>query len=240
MQSLILAIQFLTRIPTPQVRNFKPELLAASARWFPAVGLLISAILLAVIWPASRIDPWFAAWAGLLVWVVVTGGLHLDGLADVADALGAAHRDRERLLAVMKDPHLGSFGVLSLIVQLSGKLVLLMLVARGGYWAALVLIPAWARLGPLFWQTLPSLAPGYGEQFAWALPRRLRWVWLAALIGVSAWLAPALIAAPVLIWLFRRWLMKTLGGMSGDCLGAGIEVVELGLLIIIVCLGALA
>jgi len=44
----------------------------------------------------------------------------------------------------------------------------------------------------------------------------------------------------VLIWLFRRWLMKTLGGMSGDCLGAGIEVVELGLLIIIVCLGALA
>ncbi len=232
MQSLILAIQFLTRIPTPQVKDFSPALLASSARWFPLVGLMLGGLLGGVAWAASRVDPWLAAWVCLLIWVAMTGGLHLDGLADVADALGAAHRDRERLLAVMKDPHLGSFGVLTLIVDLSGKLVLLMLLARHAQWPALLLVPAWARLGPLFWQTLPSLSPGYGEQFGWQLPRRARWFWLAGLLLLSAWLAPGLMLAPAAIWLFRRWLLKSLGGMSGDCLGAGIEVVELGLLLL--------
>ncbi len=233
MQSLILAIQFLTRIPTPQVRDFSPALLAASARWFPLVGLLLGTVLAGICWAATRIDPWLAAWAVMLVWVVITGGLHLDGLADVADALGAAHRDRERLLAVMKDPHLGSFGVLTLIVHLAGKLVLLMLLARSGHGPALVLIPAWARLGPLFWQTLPSLSPGYGEQFGWQLPRRARLLWLIGLLALSAWFSPFLLLAPAVIWLFRRWLLKTLGGMSGDCLGAGVEVVELTLLLLV-------
>lgn len=232
MQSLILAIQFLTRIPTPQVRNFSPALLAGSARWFPLVGLLLGGLLAGVAWAAARIDPWLAAWVAMLVWVAITGGLHLDGLADVADALGAAHRDRERLLAVMKDPHLGSFGVLTLIVALAGKLVLLMLLARSGHWPVLVLIPAWARLGPLFWQTLPSLSSGYGEQFGWQLPRYARLLWLIGLLILSAWLSPILLLAPVVIWLFRRWLLRTLGGMSGDCLGAGVEVVELTLLLL--------
>lgn len=232
MQSLILAIQFLTRIPTPQVRNFSPALLAGSARWFPLVGLLLGGLLAGVAWAAAQVDPWLAAWVAMLVWVAITGGLHLDGLADVADALGAAHRDRERLLAVMKDPHLGSFGVLTLIVTLAGKLVLLMLLARGGHWLALVLIPAWARLGPLFWQTLPSLSPGYGEQFGWQLPRRARWIWLLLLLAFSAWMQPLFLLAPLAIWLFRRWLQKALGGMNGDCLGAGIEVMELGLLLL--------
>ena len=231
MQSLILAFQFLTRLPMPQVRDFTPARLATSVRWFPFVGLVIGGVLLALVWLASRIDPWLAAWFGLLGWIVVTGGLHLDGLADVADALGAAHRDRERLLAVLKDPHLGTFGVLTLIVQLSGKLVLLELVVRNSHWAALVLIPAWARLGILFWQTLPPLAPGYGARMSESVPKRARALWLALLAVLSLFVAPPLLAAPLVIWLYRRWLLKKLGGMTGDCLGAGVEVVELALLI---------
>lgn len=233
MKTLILAIQFMTRIPTPQVRDFRPEMLVACARWFPLVGLLIGGALLAAVWPASRVDPWLAAWAGVLVWALVTGGLHLDGLADVADALGAAHRDRERLMIAMKDPHLGSFGVLTLILHLAGKGVLLMLLVRGSHWAALLLIPAWARLGVLYWQTLPALVPGMGEQFSWALPRRARLGWLVLLLAASAWLVPVLLLAPLAIWLYRRWLLRTLGGMSGDCLGAGVEVVELALLLLV-------
>ena len=122
MQKFILAVQFLTRLPTPQLREFRPEWLADAARWFPLVGLLLGGLLLAPIWPASLVDPWLAAWAGLLGWALLTGGLHLDGLADLADALGAAHRNRERFLAVLKDPHLGSFGVLTLILHLAGKI----------------------------------------------------------------------------------------------------------------------
>lgn len=231
MKTLILAIQFMTRLPTPQVRDFKPEMLVACARWFPLVGMLIGAALLAAVWPASQIDPWLAAWLGALMWVLITGGLHLDGLADVADALGAAHRDRERLMAAMKDPHLGSFGVLTLIMHLAGKLVLLMLLVRSAHWPTLLLIPAWARLGVMYWQTLPALVPGMGEQFSWALPRLARWLWLAALLAASAYFAPSLLVAPLVIWLYRRWLQQALGGMSGDCLGAGVEITEIALLL---------
>ena len=120
LQHWILAVQFLTRLPTPQIREFKPQMLAASAVWFPLVGLLIGVLLCGLLWPLAQLDVWLAAWFGLLFWLLVTGGLHLDGLADLSDALGASHRDPERLLAVMKDPHLGSFGVLSLCVLLSG------------------------------------------------------------------------------------------------------------------------
>ena len=230
MQSLIFAIQFLTRLPTPQVKDFNMSRLAASARWFPLVGLIIGAVLLAIAWPASCIDPWFAAWAALLGWTVVTGGLHLDGLADVSDALGASHRDKEKLLAVLKDPHLGSFGVLTLIMHLSGKLILLMIVLRGANWAALVLIPAWARLGLLFWQTLPPLASGYGKSFSSDIPKHARWLWLALLVAVSIWLAMPLLIAPFAIWLYRHWLQTRVGGMTGDFLGAGVELVEIVLL----------
>ena len=160
MTRLILAIQFLTRLPTPQVREFRPELLAQSARYFPLVGLLIGGLLLLVVQLFHPDQAWIAAWVGVAFWVWVTGGLHLDGLADVSDALGAAHRDPERLLAVMKDPHLGSFGVLSLLVAVSGKLVLLAQLITQQQWWALLLIPAWARFAVYRWQTLPPLGTG--------------------------------------------------------------------------------
>lgn len=226
-----LAVQFLTRLPTPATPDFQPQLLVESARWFPLVGLLLGALLALPLWLGAQLDPWLLAWLGLLAWAWLTGGLHLDGLADLADGLGAAHRDRARLLAVMKDPHLGSFGVLALILQCSAKLVLLMLLARAQGWAALWLIPAWARLGPLFWQSLPPLAPGLAEAFSWRIPQRARLLWLLALLALSAWLAPALLLAPLLLWAYHTWLRRKLGGVSGDCLGAGIELVESALLL---------
>ena len=90
--------------------------------------------------------PWLAAVLALLVWVWVTGALHIDGLGDVADALGAAHGSPERFLAVLKDPHIGVFGAVAIILQLLLKLVLLAEVMATAHppWA-IVLIPAWAR-----------------------------------------------------------------------------------------------
>lgn len=232
MTHLILAIQFLTRLPTPQAREFRPELLAQSARYFPLVGLLIGGLLLLVVQLFHPDQAWIAAWVAVAFWVWVTGGLHLDGLADVSDALGAAHRDPERLLAVMKDPHLGSFGVLSLLVAVSGKLVLLAQLITQQQWWALLLIPAWARFAVYRWQTLPPLGTGgLAEKFSWSVGRGWFWGWLLVLIGLSAWLCPVLLLTPVLIELYRVWLSSRLGGVSGDCLGAGIEVVELAMLL---------
>ncbi|OHX21530.1 adenosylcobinamide-GDP ribazoletransferase [Chromobacterium sphagni] len=240
MRGLILAVQFLTRLPTPQLADFRPEWLAASARWFPAVGLIIGALLLAAMRLGAQVDPWLAALLALLAWVAITGGLHLDGLADLSDALGAAHRSRERFFEVLKDPHLGSFGVLSLLLAVIAKLVLLMLIARGGSPAwGLLLVPAWARAFAVFWSaTLPALAPGSGERFAW----RKDWAGMAlngaALMALSAWLAPALLLAPLAGLAWRAYLQRKLGGMTGDCLGAGVEVCEIALLGLLLCRAA--
>jgi adenosylcobinamide-GDP ribazoletransferase len=271
MRTLILAIQFLTRLPTPQLKTFDPAWLADAARWFAPVGLLVGAIVWLAVLAGSLVDPWLAALAGLLAWLWVTGGLHIDGLADLADAQGAAHRSRERFLEVLKDPHLGSFGVLSLATQLIVKLVLLMLLVKlslappspdapaayPGYHSGhgdlgaqagitaltglaaalggLVLVPAWARLFTVAWSaSLPSLAAGSGERFAWRPHWPSFWLCTLLLAAASAWLAPVLLLAPLAGLFWWAYLKRKLGGMTGDCLGAGIEVCESLLLLAMV------
>jgi adenosylcobinamide-GDP ribazoletransferase len=233
MRGLILALQFLTRLPTPTLKDYKPEELGRAAIWFPLVGLLLGGLISAAVWLGCRVDPWLGALLGLLAWVGLTGALHLDGLADLADALGAAHRDRERLLAVLADPHLGVFGVTALLLQLVSKLVLLMLLAQAGLFWPLILIPAWARLGPLLWARLPPLKPGLGERFAWNIGLKSVGLWMVLLAAASV-AAPALLVAPLLILAWRAYLLARLGGMTGDALGAGVEWLETGLLLALV------
>jgi adenosylcobinamide-GDP ribazoletransferase len=230
--SFILAVQFLTRLPTPQVTEFEPAALSRASRFFPAVGLIVGTFLALVLWSGSLIDPWLGGVLTLGAWALVTGALHLDGLSDLADALGAAHADEARFHEVMKDPHIGTFGVVSLIVQLAVKLVLLMLIAEQELFWVLIPLCAWARLGPLFWaHYLPVLRPpsneaeGMGERFAWEINPLTPWAW-AVLLLVSAWSAPAFLAAPFILLVWGAYLQIRLKGQTGDSLGAGIEVSE--------------
>ena len=136
MKGLIVALQFLTRLPMPRITVSSDEF-AASMRWFPAAGLVVGAIVAGAAWAGARLDSWTGALLALTAWVLVTGALHLDGLGDVADASGAAHKDKQRLLAVLADPHIGSFGVTAIALQLLAKLVLLHAVIVQGAFLAL-------------------------------------------------------------------------------------------------------
>ncbi len=225
MRGLILAIQFLTRLPVPAVAAFRAEEQARSVAWFPLVGLLVGLLVAGGVWLGMRFDPWLGALLGLAVWVAVTGALHLDGLSDLADALGASHGNPDRMLAVLADPHVGVFGVVALVLQLAAKLVLLMLAARLELYWLLVLVPAWARLGVLWWARLPSIKPGLGERFAWRSSGWIAWAWLAVL-GAPSLACPILLAAPLALLAWRLFLVLRLGGMTGDALGAGVEVTE--------------
>jgi adenosylcobinamide-GDP ribazoletransferase len=232
-RELILAVQFLTRIPTPQVRDFREDDLTRCARWFPLVGVLIGAFVLLPMWLLQE-RPFLAAAFALLAWVWVTGALHLDGLGDVADALGAAHRSPERFLAVLKDPHLGVFGTVAIGMQLLLKFVLLAELAAADALWALLFIPAWARWATLLWsRCLPPLQAGMAERFAWHLGVMPLWGWGLLLIVPGYWL-PALALAPLLAWFGLIYWKRTLGGISGDCLGAGTEVMETALLMAVV------
>ncbi len=225
MRGLILAFQFLTRLPTPAVPDLRPGELARAVAWFPLVGLALGGLVAGAAWLGGRVDPWLGALLGLGAWVGLTGALHLDGLADLADALGASHRDPTRFLAVLADPRLGVFGAVALGLQLLAKLVLLMLAVREGLFWLVWLAPAWARLGVLWWSGLSPLKPGLGERFAWRAPAWVGWAWLV-LLAAAGLAFPPLLAAPLALWAWHGFLRARLGGMSGDALGAGVEVTE--------------
>ena len=204
MRGLILAFGFLTRLPMPGLADFD--------------------------------NHWLAALLVVLVWVGITGALHLDGAADLADALGAAHRDPERFLAVMKDPHTGSFGVVAIAAILITKLVAVAWIiesTRIDLWA-LLLIPAWARLGAVYWsQTLDPLAAGSGESLAWQVPDNMIWIWTILLFAITLFTVSLLfaVAAVITLLLWRFYLKWRFNGMTGDCLGAGIEYCECAMLL---------
>ncbi|RVU05806.1 adenosylcobinamide-GDP ribazoletransferase [Novosphingobium umbonatum] len=233
MKSLILALQFMTRLPLPNIKVSERDF-AAAIRWFPAAGMVVGL----AVWGAFRlgamVEPWLAALLGLVVWVGVTGALHLDGLGDMADALGAAHKDSARIGDVLADPHVGSFAVVAIGVQLLAKLVLLHdLSPDHAVW--LVPIAAAARIGPLVWTlALPPLHQGLGSLFR----DGLRW-WHAGLWGllllVGVYWAPWLVIAFPLMGGWAWFVKRRLGGISGDSHGAGIELGETVLLLALVC-----
>lgn len=233
MKGLLVALQFLTRLPGPRL-TVSAEDFVASMRWFPAVGLVVGGIVAAGALAGARIDGWTGALAALLLWVGVTGALHLDGLGDIADAAGAAHKgmDRAALLQVLADPHVGSFGVTVIACQLAAKLVLLHGLIESGAILPLALVPAAARIGPLLWtRSLPPLHAGLGARFRGSVGWTGIALWVGAVAGAALLVAPVLIAALLLLPLWGLWLHRRIGGISGDGHGAGIEIVESGALL---------
>ncbi len=234
LRGLIVATQFLTRLPTPRLDSSSAHDLSRASVWFPLVGAIIGAFVTATVALAQHQSALLAAALGLIVWVWITGAIHLDGLADMADALGASHRDPQRFLAVLSDPHIGTFGVVCVVLVLLLKFAALATLPIDAL-AALALIPAWARLGPVFWSRwLKPLKAGQGERLAEHLPLAPAIVWMVLLLAASALIAPVLLIAPLVMAGWAFWLHARVGGMTGDCLGAGIEVMEAVLLIALV------
>jgi adenosylcobinamide-GDP ribazoletransferase len=233
LRGLRLAVQFLTRLPVPGVEDFSPSDLARSATWFPFVGLVIGGLVALLVFALDHRSTALAASVGVLAWVGLTGALHIDGLADLMDALGASHRDPQRFLAILADPHTGTFGVVSIVLVLMLKVAALGTLPVATL-LALPLIPAWGRLGPLVWgRWLLPLKLGQGERFAWRISVVCIASWTLALLLASAFVAPVLCIAPVAIVGWGVWLKVRLGGMTGDCLGAGVEVTETMLLLLL-------
>lgn len=231
MKGLILALQFLTRLPMPAVSATEAEF-ARAIRWFPAAGLVVGGCVAGAAWLGLQIDGWTGALFALFAWVAISGALHLDGLADITDASGAAHGNRARLSAVLADSHVGSFGAAAITLQCLAKLVLThSLLTGGAATVPLILIPCAARLGPLVWtRWLPPLHQGLATRFRGGLTHRHVLGWSLALLA-AALVFPALVVLPLLTAAWGVWLKRKIGGISGDGHGAGIELCETGLLL---------
>jgi adenosylcobinamide-GDP ribazoletransferase len=236
MKGLVAALLFMTRLPLPQriarIADFNRLM-----PWLPATGLVVGLPVMALGWIVAPYDPWIAALLALLAWIGITGALHLDGLADVVDGLGAAHGDPERLSKVMADPHIGSFGVVAIAAQIATKLVMLHAAIAGEAWLLLLLIPVAARIGPIFWTlSLPPLHGGLASGLRSGTKARHLLIWLG-LLGLCSIFAPVLLAALPALFAWHGFVARKLGGISGDSHGAGIELTESWLLLCVVVAG---
>lgn len=243
LRTFLHALQFLTRLPAPRRADFDPDDLSRSAVWFPVIGLIVGGTVALGVWAGGQVSPWVGALLGLGLWVWITGALHLDGLSDVADGLGASHRDPDRFLEVLRDPHVGAFGAIAIVLQVAAKLVLLAELPASSPWTlvALILIPAWARWGTQVWSlAVPPLAKGSGERFSWRISRPAVIGQGLLLAAASAWAAPALLGALLIVPAVAAYWKVRLGGITGDCLGASVEITETLLLLLVVLAAALA
>ncbi|WP_437880613.1 adenosylcobinamide-GDP ribazoletransferase [Pseudomonas sp. LRF_L74] len=229
---LLIALQFLTRLPIGLPGMPEPHQVGRSLLWYPMVGALIGAVLLLAHNVLGDTAPPLQAAILLALWVGVSGGLHLDGLADTADAWVGGFGDRERTLEIMKDPRSGPIAIVVLVLLMLLKFSALVVLLQADAWAGLVLAPWLGRaLLPVLLQSTPYVrANGLGHALSAHLPRKeLPWVLLIhglamLLLGWSACLA--LGVAVLVFFCVRRSLMQRLGGTTGDTAGALLELSE--------------
>lgn len=225
------ALAFLTRLPTPSLDFNDAAAQARALAWYPLVGLLIGALLLALAallqWLQAPVP--LAAACVLALWVWLSGGLHLDGLADCADAWAGGHGQRDRILQILKDPAAGPMGVVAIVLVLLLKFAALQALLT--HRPLLVLAPVLGRAAAVaMFLCLPYVrAGGLGAALAQA-PRgtSVFAVLFAAALCVMLAL-PGLAALAAAIGVFLHWqhdCRRRLGGFTGDAAGAVIERVE--------------
>lgn len=244
-QSLFLAVQFLTRLPTPRGIGFSETAQARSMGYYPLIGLGIGALVALVLATVAQVLPMpVAVLLSMAAGLLVTGGLHEDGLADCADGLGGG-ATRDRALDIMRDSRVGTYGVLTLGIVLALKaaaisalpvpLACALLVAGHGLsrMAAVQVVArhAYARTDPAKFARPQVTQTAYRLAGVTAV---LTAAALALAAGPGVTLAALVVGALGSVVITRLYLRR-LGGYTGDCLGATQQLAECG-----VYLGALA
>lgn len=235
-KGIVLQIQFLTRIPIPVNVDYSERAFAAGAVFAPVIGLFIGLIAAGVYLLFALLDARpLAILAGLVSEIAITGGIHLDGLADTFDGL-FSYRTKEKVLAIMKDSRLGTGGAIGLFIVLALKYALLFSLPDNYLVACLVVMPALSRM-TISWCAGLSTYARTGEksmaagliEYTGALE-----VGIATLFGfLIGFLFLKMTAVPLLMIVVACTLLMNLyarfriGGITGDIIGAVIELSEL-------------
>lgn len=235
-EKFIAALRFFTIIPIPGNRGTSEESLSGSLNYFSLVGTAIGLVMAAGGWLAWQFfPPWVAAVISVFLLLAVSGGLHLDGLADSADGFFSA-RPKERVLEIMRDSHIGVMGVIAIVMVLLMKSVCLANMSAGRAVAALFLMPLAGRSVMVFSMAfLPYVRKdgGIGTLFYKDLAvLRQATLWTGAIFYAGAWYAAGLAgivagaAALFAVLIFALYCRHKIGGATGDTLGASCEIAE--------------
>ena len=239
------ALQFLSWIPAGQLSAPEPKSMGQSVAWYPLVGLLLGFILgLASLAVTSLFNDWISAALILTIWVWLTGALHLDGLADSADAWLGGLGSKERTLTLMKDPTSGPIAIATVVLILLLKLTCLQaLLASNNHWLIIwALVFARCNAVLLLMHTPYVREKGLGHALNTQLSRKSCYLVIGGLSIFSTislgWFSCIVITSSALSLVsLRYYMLKRLGGCTGDTVGALIELSEaIILLSLVACL----
>ena len=233
MNSLWLALSFLTRLPVPTRLKASPSAIGQSVLYYPVVGAVIGGIL-AIIHAALSGHPNLDAAVLVITWAGLSGALHLDGLADCADAWIGGQGDRERSLAIMKDPRSGPAGVVATVLVLLLKYAALTELGSESFIGLLILTPLLGRTAILFYLiTMPYLREqGLASSLLENMPHQS----VIVVMVVAGSVALLTLGSSLMLWALvtilalRQITLSRLGGCTGDTLGASVEVLEASIL----------
>lgn len=246
MGAFLAALRFLTVLPVPGESRLDEEAWSQATAWYPAVGLVVGLVLAGLDWIVGRLWPAGVSTALVLaVWVVLTGALHLDGFVDCCDALWAPV-SKERRLEILRDVHVGAYGVVGATLLLLLKYSALLAVPATFRLPVLLLVPVlgrWSMTAAVVGYPYARLGPGLGQKAkAEAGRRQLTLATTLTLVAaLVAWVAglgwlvlPSAFMAVLTLWAVAGWIRSKLGGLTGDGYGAICEVVEVvGLLTVV-------
>jgi adenosylcobinamide-GDP ribazoletransferase len=241
-----IALQFFTRLPIPRWVGFEQQWLQHASRYFPLVGLVVGAATALVYWLAIQL--WPAPVAALLstaAGIYLTGAFHEDGFADMCDGFGGG-MTRERVMEIMKDSRIGTYGAVGAGLLVALKCTLLSLMPPALAVAALLVAHPLSRFAAtsLIWRLTYARDEGKakplaqemsGAEFAIAAVCTAVPLVAAAVVFELAWIAVAaalLASAGATAWLAAKFVRR-IGGYTGDCLGAVQQVTEV---VIYLCL----
>ena len=231
MKFFSLAISFLTILPVRMKGQILSGDLGRSSAWFPLIGLFLGGLMTGLFFVVSfAFPPLLASALTVAAWIGITGSLHLDGLADCCD--GMFHPSNpERRLEIMKDPRLGSFGVIGLILSIIIKVVCVYSLSSGTYWIAIPLAMSTARW-LLLWAGKQKMArsTGMGADFASGITLKSiipAFIVIIVVTIFAGWQGALIVfAAHCAAWLVFRTAIKQLGGLTGDVFGLIVEITE--------------
>lgn len=228
-RAFLFALQFLSRIPIPTIAAPDPADQSRAALYYPLVGLLIGLLLVLMAYLFKHSEPLLVAAMMVVFWVVVTGALHIDGLADSADAWLGGMGNLTKTHAILKDPLVGTAGATVITCIILLKYCALYVLVKQSNYMIIVLAPVIGRtmILLLFNSTDYVRKQGLAEAVVAGLNGQAALIGVITVLLISAWFSFAGIIAVLLVFLLlRRMMIKRLGGCTGDTAGATVEITE--------------
>lgn len=253
MNSFLIGLQFLTRIFVVKQSVWTEQSFGESVKFFPAVGAVLGICYAAIVGAMSFLNlPLFAGAVGFAAMIILTGGIHCDGLMDSADGLFSG-RERDKILEIMKDSRAGAFGVVSMILIAALEIATLAELARLSAWWLCAAIYSAPIIGRLMMVVTIGAFPyarqsGMGKAFAQFTTRRtiifaaveailllLPLMFISEIFLICA--AAASFVALIVAWKFARFSTEKIGGVTGDIYGAITTLAEMFALITFLLIG---